>query len=138
MPEELFDRIIDDPQRIAFYGSHRPVTITFTNVLGINEIIEALGPDREESIIAILNSHFVTMSEVISLFGGTVNRLDAYSVGHRILGLFGALRAHDDDPKRAVQAALEMNKSLEEVNRATKYILSYFPESSKVPLKGKV
>jgi predicted ATPase/class 3 adenylate cyclase len=128
LPEELFVRIINDPQRIAVYGSHRPVTISFTNILGINEIIETLGPDNEDSITTILNSHFVTMNGVINRFGGTVNRLDAYSVGHRIMGLFGALQAHDDDPRRAVQAALDMNHSLKEVNRATEYILSYFPE----------
>ncbi|MFC1996127.1 tetratricopeptide repeat protein [Chloroflexota bacterium] len=142
VPEELFARIIDDPQRIPFYGSHRPVTISFTNILGINEIIEKLGRDNEDSITAILNSHFVTMSGVINRFGGTVNRLDAYSVGHRILGLFGALQAHDDDPKRAVQAALEMNKSLEEVNRATEYILNFYPEYADqfgaTPLKQRI
>jgi class 3 adenylate cyclase/tetratricopeptide (TPR) repeat protein len=128
VPQELFSRIVDDPQRIAVYGSHRPVTITFTNFLGIDQIIEALGPDHEDSITAILNRHFVTMSEVITRFGGTVNRLDAYSKGHRILGLFGALQAHDDDPQRAVRAALEMNKSLESVNQTTDEILNSIPE----------
>jgi class 3 adenylate cyclase len=95
VPEELFTRIINEPQRIAVYGSHRPVTVTFTNFLGIDEIIETLGPENEDSITAILNHHFITMGDVITRFGGTVNRLDAYSVGHRILGLFGALQAHD-------------------------------------------
>ncbi len=128
VPEELFTRIITDPQRIAVYGSHRPVTITFTNFLGIDEIIETLGPDHEDSITAILNKHFVTMSEVITRFGGTVNRLDAYSKGHRILGLFGALQAHEDDPQRAVRAGLEMNKSLEGVNKETIEILNSIPE----------
>jgi predicted ATPase/Tfp pilus assembly protein PilF len=124
VPEELFTRIINEPQRIAVYGSHRPVTVTFTNFLGIDEIIETLGPENEDSITAILNHHFITMGDVITRFGGTVNRLDAYSVGHRILGLFGALQAHDDDPQRAVHAAVEMNQSLQEVNQTTEEILN--------------
>jgi class 3 adenylate cyclase/tetratricopeptide (TPR) repeat protein len=142
VPEELFTHIVNDPQRIAIYGTHRPVTITFTNFLGIDEIIETLGADHEDSITAILNRHFVTMSEVITRFGGTVNRLDAYSVGHRILGLFGALQAHDDDPQRAVRAAVEMNNSLEEVNQATEEILSSLPEFTDqfdvAPLKQRI
>jgi predicted ATPase/class 3 adenylate cyclase len=142
VPEELFVHIVHEPKRIAVYGSHRPVTISFTHILGINEIIDVLGPDNPDSITAILNSHFVSMSEVINRFGGTVNRLDAYSVGHRILGLFGALQAHDDDPRRAVQAALEMNKTLQEINQATKAILNSFPEFANqfgtAPLKQRI
>ena len=128
IPEELFTRIVDDPHRIAVYGSHRPVTITFTNFLGIDPIIENLGPEHETSITAILNSHFVRMSEVITRFGGTVNRLDAYSKGHRILGLFGALQAHEDDPQRAVRAGLQMNQTLAEVNQEARLILDAIPE----------
>ncbi|MGB3703612.1 MAG: tetratricopeptide repeat protein, partial [Anaerolineales bacterium] len=82
----------------------------------------------EASITAILNRHFVTMSEVITRFGGTVNRLDAYSKGHRILGLFGALQAHEDDPQRAVRAGVEMNHSLAEVNLEAREILNAIPE----------
>ncbi len=142
VPEELFGRIVNDPQRIAVYGSHRPVTITFTNFLGIDEIIETLGSEHESSITAILNNHFITMSEVITRFGGTVNRLDAYSVGHRILGLFGALQAHDDDPQRAVRASVEMNRSLQDVNHYSEEILRSIPEFSKrfeeAPLKQRI
>jgi class 3 adenylate cyclase len=142
VPEELFTHIVNDPHQIAFYGTHRPVTITFTNFLGIDEIIETLGADHEDSITAILNRHFITMSEVITRFGGTVNRLDAYSVGHRILGLFGALQAHDDDPQRAVRAAMEMNNSLAEVNQATEEILGSIPEFADrfeaTPLKQRI
>ncbi|MCK4975468.1 MAG: adenylate/guanylate cyclase domain-containing protein, partial [Anaerolineales bacterium] len=68
VPEELFSRIINDPQRIPAYGSHRPVTVTFTNFLGIDEIIDTLGPSYQDSITEILNNHFVTMSEVITRF----------------------------------------------------------------------
>lgn len=127
VPEELFTRIANDPNRIAVYGSHRPVTITFTNFLGIDPIIENLGIDHVTSITAILNRHFVTMSEVITRFGGTVNRLDAYSNGHRILALFGALQAHEDDPQRAVRAGVEMNRALNEVNQETREILEAIP-----------
>ena len=128
VPEELFTRIADEPHRIAVYGSHRPVTITFTNFLGIDPIIEKLGTEHEASITTILNCHFVTMSEVITRFGGTVNRLDAYSKGHRILGLFGALQAHEDDPQRAVRAGVEMNQVLADVNREARRILDAIPE----------
>ncbi|UCD99958.1 MAG: AAA family ATPase, partial [Chloroflexota bacterium] len=128
VPQELLTRIITDPQQTTVYGSHRPVTITFTNFLGIDEIIESLGQAHADSITSILNRHFITMSEVITRFGGTVNRLDAYSKGHRILGLFGALQAHEDDPQRAVRAGLEMNNALDEVNLEAREILKAIPD----------
>ena len=130
VPEELFMRIVHDPQRIVAYGSHRPVTVSFTNVLGFNQIIEILGPDNKDQLVFLLNQYYVTMGDVIRCFGGTVNRLDVYSVGYRILGLFGALQAHSDDPLRAVRAALEMNKALADLNRSAQEILSKLPEFS--------
>ncbi len=123
VPVELLARIVADPYRPTLYSSHRPVTVMFANFLGADEIIKRLGPGREEIITAILNTHFVTMAEVVSRFGGTVNRLDTYSRGHRILALFGALKAHEDDPQRAVRTAMEMNRSLKRVNEETRELL---------------
>jgi len=112
LPPGLMDKIKVEPERIAIGGEYRPVTVSFANFYGIDEIIEELGEARSAEITAILNAHFTTMRRIIAKYGGVVNKVDTYAVGHRIMALFGAPRAHIDDPERAVRAALEMQEAM--------------------------
>jgi len=112
LPPGLMDKIKLEPERIAIGGEYRPVTIFFANFYGIEEIIKELGTERSAEITAILNAHFTTMRRIITKYGGVVNKVDSYAVGHRIMVLFGAPRAHIDDPERAVRAAMEMQEAM--------------------------
>jgi len=106
------DKVKVEPERIAIGGEYRPVTVLFANFYGIDEIIEQLGEAYSAEITAILNAHFTAMGRIIAKYGGVVNKVDSYAVGHRIMALFGAPRAHVDDPERAVRAALEMQQAM--------------------------
>ena len=112
LPPGLIDKIKLEPERVAIGGEYRPVTMFFANFYGIEEIIEQLGRERAAEITAILNAHFTTMERIIARYGGVVNKVDSYAVGHRIMSLFGAPLAHIDDPERAVRAALEMQEAM--------------------------
>jgi tetratricopeptide (TPR) repeat protein len=52
------------------------------------------------------------MRQIIAKDGGAVNKVDSSAVGHRLMALFGAPRAHIDDPERATRAALEMQAAM--------------------------
>jgi class 3 adenylate cyclase/tetratricopeptide (TPR) repeat protein len=142
VPDELLKRLIPDPSRPILYGSHRPVTVMFANFIGIDEIIDALGKEYQNEICDILNTYFVRMSAIIAQYGGTISRVDSYVVGQRILAQFGALRAHEDDPQRAIRTGLDMNKALEEVNRRVVEILESVPnlelEYGDTPLRQRI
>jgi class 3 adenylate cyclase len=112
LPPGLMDKIKLEPERITIGGEYRPVTMFFANFYGIDEIIEELGETRSAEITAILNAHFTTMRRIIARYGGVVNKVDSYAVGHRIMAFFGAPRAHIDDPERTVRAALEMQEAM--------------------------
>lgn len=112
LPPGLMEKIKLEPERVAIGGEYRPVTVLFANFYGVEEIIEQLGEARAAEITAILNAHFTTMGRIIARYGGVVNKVDSYAVGHRIMALFGAPRAHIDDPERAVRAALEMQAAM--------------------------
>ncbi len=112
LPPGLLERIKLDPERVVIGGEYRPVTIFFANFYGINEIISKLGAERSAEITAILNTHFTKMRQIIDKYGGVVNKVNTYVVGHSIMALFGAPRAHIDDPERAVRAALEMQSAM--------------------------
>ncbi len=110
LPEGLLERLVEGAE---LEGEFRPVTILFANFYGVDEMIETLGEEGGALIIETLDRHFTTMQGILARYGGVVNKLDTYAVGHRIMALFGAPEAHEDDPERAVRAALEMQAAME-------------------------
>ena len=85
-------------------------TILFADVMGSTELGERLDPER---LRALLRTYFAAMSDVISLWGGTLEKY----IGDAIFAVFGVPAAHEDDPERAIRAALEMLERLAELNR---------------------
>jgi class 3 adenylate cyclase len=84
-------------------------TILFADVTGSTELGEQLDP---EQLRAILRRFFEVMADVITDWGGTVEKY----VGDAILAVFGVPTAREDDPARALQAALEMQRRLAHLN----------------------
>ncbi len=68
-------------------------------------IAERLGPERSKFLFDEIQR---LMREQIELLGGTVAQL----TGDGVLALFGAPTAHDDDPARAVRAALALRQAI--------------------------
>jgi class 3 adenylate cyclase len=85
------------------------VTILFADLVGSTELGERLDPERLQ---ALLRAYFGAMAGVIERWGGTVEKY----IGDAIMAVFGVPMAHEDDPRRAVGAALEMVSTLEGLN----------------------
>ena len=79
----------------------RTVTILFSDVKGSTAMAEDLDP---EDVMDIMAGAFEVLIPPIYRHEGTVARL----MGDAILAFFGAPIAHEDDPERAVRAALEI------------------------------
>jgi class 3 adenylate cyclase/tetratricopeptide (TPR) repeat protein len=109
---ELITRIVTNPGDARISPDHRPVTVMFANYIGVSDLIEDMGDTQPELITRHLNSYFVHMAEVVEHYEGAVARMDQYSVGDRLVIFFGAPRAHEDDPVRAVYTALDMQKAM--------------------------
>lgn len=105
---ELLSRIALNPRDARIAPDHRPVTVMFVNYVGISDLIEDLGESHPELIVQQLNAYFVWMAQVVEKYEGSLARMDQYAVGDRLVIFFGAPRAHEDDPVRAVYTALEM------------------------------
>ncbi|MEO6457830.1 MAG: adenylate/guanylate cyclase domain-containing protein [Chloroflexia bacterium] len=80
-------------------GERRIVTILFCDVKGSTAMAEQLDP---EEWAEIMNGVFQYLIEPVYRYEGTLARL----MGDAILAFFGAPIAHEDDPQRAVLAAL--------------------------------
>ena len=80
-------------------GERRVITVLFCDVAGSTALAEHFDP---EEWAEIMNEAFQLFNEPVYRYGGIVARL----MGDGILAFFGAPRAHEDDPERAVLAGL--------------------------------
>lgn len=104
IPAELAARLAGRPEG-ELLGERRTVTMLFCDLKGSTAAAEQLDP---EVWTDILNGAFERMIQPVYQFEGTVARL----MGDAILAFFGAPVAHEDDPRRAVLAALEIQRRM--------------------------
>jgi class 3 adenylate cyclase/tetratricopeptide (TPR) repeat protein len=79
----------------------RQVTVLFADIAGYTRLSAALDP---ETVHQLLDRFFEAVDEVVARYGGTIDK----HIGDNVMAVFGAPIAHDDDPERAVRAALDM------------------------------
>ncbi|NIM94557.1 MAG: AAA family ATPase [Anaerolineales bacterium] len=85
-------------------GERKPVTILFTDIVGSTTIAEKLDPEVWKEIVEGAHRR---VGEAIYRYEGTVAQL----LGDGVLAFFGAPITHEDDPIRAVRAAMDIQKS---------------------------
>lgn len=117
LASELVDRIIAHAYQRQVQSEYRPTTVMFCNFTGPEALLDLWGDEGAQRVTSLTSAYFTDISEVISRFGGIVSRIDPYSQGTKLLALFGAPVAHEDDPQRALSAALAMNSALLAVNK---------------------
>ena len=108
LPNGLLPRLISDPGHQQLSGEHRLVGTLFANFVGASELIEQLGPDRADEIAEQLNRYVVAMQQAIAPYGGVISKIDLYDHGDKLMAIFGAPIAHEDDAERTLRAALQM------------------------------
>jgi len=75
------------------------VTVVFADLVGFTSRAERLDP---EDVHALLKPYYARLRSELERFGGTVEKF----IGDAVMAVFGAPTAHEDDPERAVRAAL--------------------------------
>jgi class 3 adenylate cyclase/tetratricopeptide (TPR) repeat protein len=85
------------------------VTVLFVDLVGFTARAEQLDP---EDVEAILRPYHERLRGELERFGGTVEKF----IGDAVMALFGAPVAHEDDPERAVRAALAIRDWAREEN----------------------
>jgi class 3 adenylate cyclase len=90
-------------------GERKQVTVMFADISGFTALSEKLDPEEVRSMI---NACFERLGAVITRYDGHIDKF----IGDEIMALFGAPIAHENDPERALRAALEMVTALENFN----------------------
>ena len=85
------------------------MTVLFTDVTESTQLADRL--DVEE-LREVMSEWFAAVREEIEAQGGTVEKY----IGDAVMAVFGVPMAHEDDPARALRAALAIRRRLVEVN----------------------
>ncbi|MEO0106159.1 MAG: adenylate/guanylate cyclase domain-containing protein [candidate division WOR-3 bacterium] len=92
-------------------GVRKKVTILFADIRGFTPLAEKL---PAEEVVFLLNQVLSMMTDVIFKWEGTIDKF----IGDCIMAIFGAPIAHIDDTNRAINAAIDIQKAIEEMNQS--------------------
>lgn len=90
-------------------GENREVTVLFADIRGFTALTEGMEP---QGVIGLLNECMQRLSDAVDAEGGVVDKY----VGDELMAVFGAPVGRDDDPLRAVRAAVRMRDAMAALN----------------------
>ena len=102
-PKHLAERILRT--RAALEGERKHVTVLFADLVGSTAIAEQLGPEEQH---AVMDRCFALLLDEVHRYEGTVNQF----TGDGIMAIFGAPVALEEAPRRAVLAAIGIQRAL--------------------------
>src|SRR5215472_16012898 len=108
-PKHLAEKILTS--RSVLEGERKQVTVLFADVARFTTLAEQLDP---EVVHEIINRCFEGITAEVHRFEGTINQY----TGDGVMALFGAPLAHEDSPRRAVHAALGIQRAIRDVAQA--------------------
>ena len=100
-----------DAAPTAAREERKVITVLFADLVGFTSRAEKLDP---EDVRALLSPYYVRLRHELERHGGTVEKF----IGDAVVALFGAPVAHEDDPERAVRAAIAIREAIVELNDA--------------------
>jgi len=105
----IAEQVLSGQLEVTKGGELRETTVLFADIRGFTSMSEAHEP---RIVVDALNEYFERMVEIVFRYEGTLDKF----IGDEMMVLFGSPVAHDDDPDRAVRAALEMQDALSDLN----------------------
>jgi adenylate cyclase len=105
---QVVRRLLED-RRDAVRGEQRRVAVLFSDLRSFTTLSEKLTP---QETVALLNDYLERMTQCVVANGGRIDKF----IGDAMMADWGALETDEDAAPRAVQACLDMEKALDELN----------------------
>jgi class 3 adenylate cyclase/tetratricopeptide (TPR) repeat protein len=103
------------PPPAAPSEERKVITAIFVDLVGSTARSEQLDPEDVRSLVA---PYHARVRAELEAHGGTFEKFS----GDAILALFGTPKAHEDDPERAVLAALAVRRGIAELNEEDEWL----------------
>jgi adenylate cyclase len=104
LPAGLLEKVLLSGDQVV--GERRYLIVLFSDIVGFTEL--SVNLDAEE-VFLLMNNCFRLLVDQVYKFEGSVDKF----VGDGMMALFGAPIAHENDPERAVRAALGMREAMD-------------------------
>lgn len=92
-----------DPRKSTIQGERKHATILFSDLSGYTAMSEKLDP---EEVKEIMGDIFGEIAMVLDRYGGFIEKY----IGDAVMAVFGVPYSHEDDPVRAIYAAMEIRR----------------------------
>ena len=99
-----------NPELLTLGGETRNCTYLFTDLRGFTALSEKLSP---EEVTDIMNKTLTVQVECIQKHGGLIDKF----IGDACMAIFGAPLDMDDHQNKAVQAAIDIQEGITELNK---------------------
>lgn len=115
--KKIVDAMLDADNReklaTMMKGTRVIVTIFYSDIRGFTSLSEKLSP---QEVFSLLNEYFDPMIKIVHKYDGFLDKF----IGDCIMAVFSAPEQHDNDPERAVRAAIEMQQVIKELQEKWK------------------
>lgn len=108
---DLAEMVVSGKLKVEKGGENRTGTVLFADIRDFTAMSENMPATQ---VLQMLNEYFELMVETVFHHEGTVDKF----VGDMIMVIWGAPISHNDDPRRAVHAALDMLSVLSGYNES--------------------
>lgn len=109
MSPDLTEKLLQSSD-YSLGGTSTLATVLFSDIRNFTTLSESLGA---EETVKLLNEYFSLMVDCIQNEGGMLDKF----IGDSVMAVFGNPFPHDDDPDRALRAAIAMMHALDELNQ---------------------
>ncbi len=110
LTKEVMDELMDSPMWTEAGGRRVDVSVLFSDIRGFTAITESMDP---KIVVEQLNEYLTVMTPMIFAHKGTIDKF----VGDGIMAYFGAPLYPEQHAWRAVKAAMDMQKAIQDLNR---------------------
>ncbi len=90
-------------------SDRRVATVMFADIAGFTAMSEKMDP---EEVTSLMNNCFSMMEDIIEKYDGTIDKF----IGDCVMVLFGAPKAVENAPRKAINTAIELKNQLIEFN----------------------
>jgi len=104
----VVNELIANPELLSLGGEERELSVLFCDVEGFTSLSEGLTPTQ---LVSLLNEYLTVMTEIVMEYDGIIDKYE----GDAMMAEFGAPVPYPDHALKACKAALQMQRSLDEL-----------------------
>ena len=108
---DLVEQLMATDQEVLQSNERKQLTIMFADIRSFTALAEQMRPEK---VVAMLNSYFSVMVEIVFSCNGMLDKF----VGDQLMAVFGHLGDEKEGARDAVLAALKMQRAMKEVHKS--------------------